>query len=70
MPFDGLDEEGGRAEDMFVGVSSESLHKALDKAVDAAGKEHGTWLRVVSISILSVDDPHVGGYKVTVAPGG
>jgi hypothetical protein len=38
--------------------------------VHAANQRHGTWLRLVSVDVLSVDDPNVGGYKVTITPGG
>jgi flavin-binding protein dodecin len=68
MPFDGEDlEEGGRASDAYEGVSRESLDDAIRKAVHAANKSHGTWLKVHSIEVLSVDDPNVGAYKVGVS---
>jgi len=72
MPFEGegIDEGGRRAEDIFEGVSRETLDDAIKKAVHAANKSHGTWLRIASISVLSVDDPNVGAYKVIVTPGG
>ena len=71
MPYEGEDlEEGGRQLDAFEGVSRESIEDAIKKAVHAANQEHGTWLRLVSIDVLSVDDPNVGGYKVTITPGG
>jgi flavin-binding protein dodecin len=72
MPYEGegLDEGGRRSEDVFEGVSRENIEDAIKKAVHAANKSHGTWLRVVGIQVLSVDDPNVGGYKVTVTPGG
>lgn len=70
MPFEGEGiEEGGRqAEDVFEGVSRDTVEDAIAKAVHAANKSHGTWLRVVSISVLSVDDPNVGAYKAVVGP--
>jgi flavin-binding protein dodecin len=72
MPYEGENfVEGGRqSEDFFEGLSRESLDDAIRKAVHTANKSHGTWLRLVSIHVLSVDDPNVGGYKVTVTPGG
>jgi hypothetical protein len=54
----------------FEGISTESLPDAFERAVNAAKKPHGTWLRVVSIEVLSVDDPQVGGYKVVLGPTG
>ena len=73
MPYEGEDlEEGGRQldENTFEGVSRESFEDAIKKAVHAANRRHGTWLRLVSADVLSVDDPNVGGYKVTITPGG
>jgi flavin-binding protein dodecin len=54
-------------------VSGESRHDvsdALRAAVDAAGRESGTWFEVDSIQVESVDDPNVGTYKVVIRPTG
>jgi len=63
-------DEGGREAVTFEGVSRDGLQDAIAHAVDAANQPHGTWLRVTSIEVLSVDDPNVGGYRVQIGPGG
>jgi len=46
------------------------LQNAIADAVNKAGQPHGTWLRVLSIEVVSVDDPNVGGYRVELGPTG
>ena len=52
-----------------VGESRESLDNALRAAVHASGVEVNTTLVVTRIEVVTVGDPNVGSYKVTVAGG-
>ena len=54
----------------FEGISRESIQDAIAEAVSKANKPNGTWLRVVSIEVLSVDDPQVGGYRAVLGATG
>jgi flavin-binding protein dodecin len=54
----------------FEGLSREGLQDAIADAVSKANKPNGTWLRVTSIEVLSVEDPNVGGYRVILGPTG
>ena len=69
----GYEGEGiGRAkfEEVFEGESEESLDNALRAAVHASGVKEGTKLVVTEIEIVTVGDPNIGSYKVTVKPHG
>ena len=60
-----------RVLEVWEGESEESLDDALRAAVDASGVEPGTTLVVTNIEIVTIDDPNIGSYKVTVkVPGG
>ena len=50
-----------------VGESNESLDNALRAAVHASGVDEGTTLVVTKIEVVTVGDPNVGSYKVTVS---
>lgn len=70
MPYDGEGEGKPLGDGVAVGFSAESLDNAIRAAVHAAGQPHGTWFAVSSVTVQSVDDPNVGGYKVIITPGG
>ena len=48
----------------FVGYSREGLQDAIEAAVNRANKKPGTTFVVSQIEVVSVGDPHVGGYRV------
>lgn len=52
-----------------VGESRESLDNALRAAVHASGVEADTTLVVTRIEVVTIGDPNVGSYKVTVSGG-
>jgi len=52
-----------------VGESRESLDNALRAAVHASGVPDGTTLVVTRIEVVTIGDPNVGSYKVTVSGG-
>jgi len=54
----------------FIGYSRDGLQGALDAAVDRAKRPPGTTFVVTQIEVVSVGDPHVGGYKVVLTPTG
>ena len=59
----------GRLAVVAVGESRESLDNALRAAVHATDVPEGTTLVVTRIEVVTVGDPNVGSYKVTVAGG-
>jgi hypothetical protein len=54
----------------FIGYSRDGLQGAIEAAVNHANKEPGTTFVVTQIEVVSEGDPHVGGYKVILTPGG
>jgi len=54
----------------FIGYSRDGLQDALDAAVNRADRDPGTTFVVTQIEVVSVGDPHVGGYKVIITPTG
>ncbi len=64
--FEGEKVEGS----YFVGYSREGLQDAIEAAVNRADKKPGTTFVVTQIEVVSVGDPHVGGYKVLLTPNG
>lgn len=71
MSFD-FDEVGRPStfEGVARGDGADALADAIASAVADAKQPHGTWLRVVSIEVVSVEDPQVGGYRVVLGPTG
>ena len=60
----------GRVKGVQVeGTSFESLDNAMRAAVHASRVEEGTTLVVTKIEVVTIGDPNVGSYKVTVAGG-
>ena len=64
--FEGEKVEGS----YFLGYSREGLQDAIEAAVNRADKKPGTTFVVTQIEVVSVGDPHVGGYKVLITPVG
>jgi flavin-binding protein dodecin len=64
--FEGEELEGS----YFMGYSRETLEDAFAAAVNRANKKSGTTFVVTQIEVVSVDDPNVGGYRVTITPTG
>jgi len=64
--FEGEQVEGS----YFVGYSRDGLQDAIDAAINRANRKPGTTFVVSQIEVVSVGDPHVGGYKVILTPSG
>jgi hypothetical protein len=70
MGYEGEGKGRAKIEELFEGESEESLDNALRAAVHASGVEEGTRLVITQIEIVTVGDPNIGSYKVTVKPHG
>lgn len=68
-PFQGQNRGGEQITGAATGFSPDSLDDAIRVAVEVANQPHGTRFIVGPIKVLSVDDPNVGGYWVTITPG-
>ena len=67
MAYEGEGEGRARIVEMvFEGESTESLDNALRAAVHASNVKDGTTLVVTQIEIVTVGDPNIGSYKVTL----
>jgi hypothetical protein len=70
MAYEGEGKGKAKFIEVFEGESEESHDNALRSAVHASGVEPGTTLVITSIEIVTVGDPNVGSYKVTVGKKG
>jgi hypothetical protein len=70
MGYEGEGYGKARIVEEFQGESRECLDNAIRAAVHASGVEEGTTLLITQIEVVTVGDPNVGSYKVTVRPGG
>ena len=69
MGYEGEGYGKARIVEEFQGESRESLDNALRAAVHASGVPDGTTLVVTRIEVVTIGDPNVGSYKVTVSDG-
>jgi len=70
MAYEGEGVGRGKIIEEFEGESEECLDNALRAAVHASGVKEGTRLTVTQIEVVTVGDPNIGSYKVTVRPDG
>ena len=69
MPYEDEGLARKKVVEEFEGESEVSFDNALRAAVHASGVEEGTTLVVTKIEVVTVGDPNVGSYKVTVSAG-
>ena len=70
MGYEGEGVAKSKVVEEFEGESSVSFDNALRAAVHASGVEEGTKLVITKLEVVTIGDPNIGSYKVTVKPHG